>query len=291
MNPSELILALDQRACAAFFARSPAPLLPVAAVPAPEAAARKLSAVQGGIAQIKVFGLLSQRGDWWGSSTDEIGRELDRLMADESVGAIVLDVDSPGGVVYGTPELAAKIRAARGQGKPIVAVANSLAASAAYWIASAADQVIASPGSELGSIGVYLMHVDWSAALEQAGIKVSMIFAAPYKVEGQPFAPLTDEARAACQRDVDDYYELFLAGVAEGRRVTKAVVRKEFGQGRTMPAERAAAAGMADRIAPLDQVLAELAGTAAARSGSSRRRAERAKIERDILKLAIQAPD
>src|SRR6202043_3845971 len=121
--------------------------------------------------------------------------------ADPSIAAIVLDVDSPGGQGYGIEELGNAIYEARAA-KPIAAVANSLAASAAYWAASQATEFYAAPGAEVGSIGVYTMHVDYSEALKKEGISVSYISAGRYKVEGNPYAPLDDAARAAVQISV-----------------------------------------------------------------------------------------
>ncbi len=94
---------------------------------------------------------------------------LDARSVDFNIDTIVLDVDSPGGNYYGTPETSSKIRAAR-DSKPIIAVANSLAASAAYWIASAADEIVVTPSGDVGSIGVLAVHTDFSAANEKIGV-------------------------------------------------------------------------------------------------------------------------
>jgi signal peptide peptidase SppA len=127
-----------------------------------------------------------------------------QALADPSIGGIVISVDSPGGSVYGVPELVAEIYRARGQ-KPVVAVADSMAASAAYWIACQAEQVYVTPGGEVGSIGVLTAHADMSQALANEGVSVSVISAGRYKAEASPYAPLTDEARAAIQARVDEY--------------------------------------------------------------------------------------
>src|SRR5690606_12609791 len=110
------------------------------------------------------------------------------------VGTIVLDVDSPGGGVYGVAEFAEEIYKARGQ-KRIVAVANSMAASAAYWIATAADELVVTPGGEVGSIGVYMLHEDWSGAYEKAGIKPTVIKFGENKAEGIDVEPLSESAQ------------------------------------------------------------------------------------------------
>jgi signal peptide peptidase SppA len=177
------------------------------------------------------------------------------MVADESVGAIVIDIDSPGGSVFGTPELADEILKARGA-KPIIAVANSNADSAAYWIASAADEIVGTPSSMVGSIGVWTMHVDFSKMDERVGMKVTYVSAGKYKVEGNEYEPLGEEAQAALQARVDEYYGMFVAAVAKGRGVTASAVRNGYGEGRVVTAKQALALGMIDRIGTLGQTLA-----------------------------------
>lgn len=210
------------------------------------------------ISILGVLGVIAQRAAQvddvsgpGGTSVERLTQRFRAAMADQSVRAVVLDVDSPGGGVYGVEELADEIRAARGQ-KPIVAVANSLAASAAYWIASAADEVVVTPSGQVGSIGVYAAHEDISKMLEQEGIKETLIFSGKYKVEGNPFEPLTDEARAAIQRDVATYYASFVRAVAKGRNARESAVEKGFGQGRVVGAKEAVEEKMADRVETLD---------------------------------------
>lgn len=213
--------------------------------------------VGDGVAVIPIYGTIHQHAGLLaessgGVSTDGIRNALRWALADPQVGSIVLDVDSPGGNVMGVPELAAEIMRARG-GKPIVALANSLAASAAYWLASAADEVWVTPSGQVGSIGVYLAHVDMSKAYEDEGIKVSMISAGKYKVEGNEYEPLGDEARTALQEMVDEYYGMFVDAVAKGRGRAVAEVRGGFGEGRPVTAKAAKAAGMVDGIGTLDE--------------------------------------
>jgi ClpP class serine protease len=124
------------------------------------------------------------------------GRTVSEPLADSDVKAIVLDVDSPGGVISGVAELAGELRGLRGGAKPIVAHADYLVASAAYWIASQADEIIATPSALVGSVGVYSMHVDQSGWLEQLGIKVTLVAEPAQKVEGNPFDPLGADAEA-----------------------------------------------------------------------------------------------
>jgi capsid assembly protease len=216
-----------------------------------------------GVAVIPVYGVIAQRASMFddisgGTSCEAISKALNAALADESVGSIVFDVDSPGGTVTGVPELAAEIYAARGK-KPIIAVANGMAASAAYWIASAADKIVVTPSGEVGSIGVYTAHHDVSAMMEKEGVKITFIQAGKHKTEGNPYEPLSDEAKADIQDGVDKFYGMFTRGVAGGRGVSPEKVLSDFGQGRMLLAEDAVAAGMADEVATLDQVLLGLA--------------------------------
>jgi capsid assembly protease len=226
-----------------------------------------LDVTSGGVGILPVFGVLAQRMNLMqaisgGTSTEQLADEFRALRDDPKVKAILLAVDSPGGSIYGIEELADEIREARDRGgKPIVAIADSLAASAAYWLAAQADTVYTTPGGDVGSIGVFTAHEDLSGALEQAGIKTTLIAAGPYKTEANPFEPLSDEARAAIQARVDGAYGRFLAGVAAGRRVPAATVRSSYGGGRVLAARDALAAGMVDGLATLGAVIENLEAT------------------------------
>lgn len=217
-----------------------------------------------GIAIIPIVGTIIPRGDMFmessgAVSTQRIAAALRSALANPDVGSIVLDIDSPGGQVGGVDELATEIFQARGQ-KRIVAVANHLAASAAYWIASSADEVVVSPSGEVGSIGVLAMHQDISQALEADGVKINMLFAGKYKTEGNPFEPLTEEARAAIQARIDEYYQMFAGAVARNRGVKRSEVVGGFGEGRVVGAKQAVSLGMADRVATLDETIERLRG-------------------------------
>jgi signal peptide peptidase SppA len=192
-----------------------------------------------------------------GTSCEMFASEFRSALADPNVRAIVLDVDSPGGLVSGVPELSAEIFRARGT-KPIVAQVNSLCASAAYWIASQADEIVVTPSGEVGSIGVLSLHVDRSAADEKAGNKYTYISAGQYKTEGNPHEPLSDEAREFAQSRVDDDHGMFAQGVARGRGVRVSLVRSSYGMGRVFGADEAVRLGMADRIGTLEHTIARL---------------------------------
>lgn len=221
----------------------------------------------GSVALIPVYGVISHRINLMseisgGTSVEKLTKQFRLALADSAVKAIVFDVDSPGGGVEGIPELASEILQSRGQ-KKIVAVANSLAASAAYWIASAADELVVIPSGQVGSIGVFTMHEDYSKAIESEGVKISVISAGKYKTEANPYEPLSDEARASLQEKVDSFYGMFLKAVAKGRGVSQAAVRDGFGQGRLVLAADAVKQRMADRSETLDQTLARLGANGA----------------------------
>ena len=221
----------------------------------------------GRVARIPIVGPISRRASFWsmffgGSSVDGLTKALREVAIDDTVGTVLLDIDSPGGTVSGMPELAAEVRRLR-ESKHVVAIANSLTASAAYWIASQADEVVATPESLTGSIGVFTVHEDWSKMLARVGIDVTYVHAGRYKVEGNPDQPLTDDARDHKQSIVDDAYRLFVNDVARGRGVSAAQVRSDYGEGRVLTATDALQAGMVDRIAGFDATVRRLAGVKA----------------------------
>lgn len=213
----------------------------------------------GGVAVIPIRGVIAHRmgsmdDSSGGTSAERIGAMLDEVAADASIGTIVYDIDSPGGTVPGIQELAAKIFALRGTTRQIAQV-NALAASAAYWLASQADEIVSIPSGTAGSIGVYSAHEDMSKALAKAGIDITFISAGKYKVEGNPTEPLTADARAVRQARVDESYGQFVNDVARGRGVSTTAVRNGYGQGRALGAKEALQAGLIDAIGTLEDTL------------------------------------
>ncbi len=226
----------------------------------------------GGIAVLPLYGVITQRGNMIEDvsgpgtvSTQKFAAALRQALADESVSQILIDIDSPGGSVYGVAELADEIVTARAK-KPIVAIANSLAASAAYWIGCSASEFYVTSGGEVGSIGVWQAHFDYSQALVAEGVTPTLISAGTYKVEGNPYAPLDPEAQAFMQSRVDDYYLAFSKAVAKGRGVPISQVRNGMGQGRVLGAEAALEQNMVDGIVTLDEMIAKMQRSANSRS-------------------------
>jgi len=220
----------------------------------------------GSVAVVPVTGLLAAKANMLlnvsgGSSMQLIAQQFQAALSDPNVSAIVLEIDSPGGTVAGTAELANTIFAARGT-KPITAVVAHQATSAAYWIASAADRVVASPSSTTGSIGVLYVQSENSRANAEAGTTVTVFSAGKHKVDGNSYEPLSEQARASIQGRINDMYAAFVTAVARNRSTSAATVEQQYGQGDVMVATRALAAGMVDRIATLEEIVAELAAAA-----------------------------
>lgn len=222
------------------------------------------ASTRGVVAIIPIRGVIAHRmgsmdDTSGGTSAERIGAMVDAVAADDTIGTIVYDIDSPGGTVPGIQETAAKMFALRGK-KTQIAQVNGLAASAGYWLASQADEIVSIPSGSAGSIGVFTAHQDLSKALEAAGIAVSLISAGKHKTEGNPFAPLSDEARAFLQARVDEAYGQFVKDVARGRGVSVADVRGGYGEGRTLGAKDAKAAGLIDRIGTMDDTIGRATG-------------------------------
>ncbi|MGO4379734.1 MULTISPECIES: S49 family peptidase [Telluria group] len=190
---------------------------------------------------------------------DGIRQNVLTALADSSVKAIVLDIDSPGGEVAGCFDLVDTIYRARGT-KPIWSILNESAYSAGYAIASAADKVLVPRTGGVGSVGVIWAHMDWSKALTEAGFKVTFITYGDLKAEGRPEIELSDEARARFQADINTMGELFVETVARNRNIPAAKVRDT--QAGTFLGAAGVAQGLADSVMAPDAafraLLAEL---------------------------------
>ncbi|URF02800.1 S49 family peptidase [Cupriavidus campinensis] len=208
----------------------------------------------GGVAVIEVQGTLVQKlgslRPYSGmSGYDGIRQNLFTALTDPEVKAIALDIDSPGGEVAGCFDLVDTIYAARGR-KPIWSILNEAAYSAAYAIASAADRVIVPRTGGVGSIGVICAHVDLSQALTTAGVKVTFITYGDYKADGHAEIPLSEDALARFQADIDTMGELFVTTVARNRNISAATVRDT--QAATFMGDAGVALGLADEVAAPD---------------------------------------
>lgn len=186
------------------------------------------------------------------TSTGTLAQDFQSALDNPAVKTIVLDIDSPGGEVTGIHELARQVHAARGK-KAIKAYIGGTGASAAYWIASAASEVIANETALIGSIGVVSSYVDTSQRDEKAGIRRIEIVSSssPQK----RLDPATADGRAAAQKLVDSLGDIFVTAVALNRGVTAKKVIADFGRGYVMTGAEAVRAGMVDRLGSLEGVI------------------------------------
>lgn len=217
----------------------------------------------GAIAVIPLYGVIVPKATMMtamsgGMTLQDFRGMLRGAVDDPDVAAILIDVDSPGGSVDQVPETAAEIRGAAAR-KPVWAIANTDCYSAAYWLAAQASQLWVTPSGGVGSVGVYAVHEDWSGYNEKAGVAPTYISFGDHKTDGNPDEPLAGEALAKIQADVNTYGAMFVADIAKGRNVTRAVVEETFGQGATVLARDAVSRGMADRVGTFDQAVQELA--------------------------------
>ena len=181
--------------------------------------------IEDGIGIIPIRGVLMKRPDIFSrlllgaTDMDEISEALDEAGEREDVQAVLLAIDSPGGTVNGTPELAAAV-ATLSKSKYVYAFSDGQMCSAAYWIASQADAIYATSSARVGSIGVLLPMIDDTEAFKQAGLKVDLFAAGKYKSVGVPGVALTDDQRAWLQADIEEIYTDFKTSVlARGRSI------------------------------------------------------------------------
>lgn len=219
--------------------------------------------VRDGVAIIPIDGVISKRMNLFsqisgGASTELIGRDFRAALADPTVHALILRVDSPGGTVDGTQELAQLVYNARGS-KPIVTYVDGMMASAAYWIGSAADQAfIGADTTAVGSIGVVASHTDYSRREEMMGIKTTEIYAGKYKRIASEHQPLSADGRQYMQDMVDYLYSVFVAEVAKQRGSDPETVHQNMADGRIFTGQQAVSAGLVDGVSTLDQLIADM---------------------------------
>jgi signal peptide peptidase SppA len=221
--------------------------------------------VSGAVAVIPIHGVIVPRGSMLddvsgATSLDSLSSQLSAAMADEKVGKVLLDIDSPGGSVAGVTEFARQVMKARTK-KPIIAHARYTAASAALWIGAAATKFVASPSARVGSLGVYAIHNDLSKALEAMGVKRTFVSSSPAKVEGNETQPLSDAGRAEIQKVVDASAARFRQDVAHGRGTTVENVKASFGEGKMFAADEALSIGMIDEVATFEETVSRLLST------------------------------
>ncbi|MDH6185304.1 S49 family peptidase [Polaromonas sp. CG_23.6] len=217
--------------------------------------------VVDGVAVLGIGGALVHRTRMEADSTvllgyNDVAADLEEAMHHPDIHAVLQVYDSPGGEVAGAFEYAQRAFALRGK-KPMLAIADSMAASAAYLGASAADELVLTTTGYAGSIGVVMRHVDLSQALALEGVAVTHIFAGARKVDGNAFEPLPEAVRVQLQGEMNDLYDEFINAVALQRKMAPDEVRKT--QAAMYRGVAAIACGLADRISTTDQLITELA--------------------------------
>lgn len=250
---------------------------------------------QNGVGILPIVGSLVNRGAWIGTSSglvsyEGIGAMLRDAEADPEIHSVLLDIDSPGGEATGMFSVAEQIRQLSAK-KPVTAFVNDMAASAAYGLASAAGEIVVSPTSMVGSIGVVLTHLDRSAEMSQRGIKPTLIYAGAHKVDGHPYGPLPAAVEADLQAEVSKIYDQFVGLVARGRRTLSATDIRVT-EARTFIGQDAIARGLADRMASLDEVLAALSSKAPVAATLSKTGSVMSDADRAASRTtALPAPD
>lgn len=214
------------------------------------------------IAVLSLNGVLDHRMSLWmafmgGTSTADFASAFDAAMDDEAVKSVLVDINSPGGSYAGTPEAAARIYKRRGE-KPVIGISDTMSASAAYWIGSAVDRLFVTPSGDVGSVGVFSLHEDWSAALANEGIKISVMRVPEFKAEGTPYEPATEDFVKHEMGQLGRIYGEFVDAVAKQRGASVSTVRETYGKGRVVDAKQAVSLGMADGVATFEQVLSRM---------------------------------
>ncbi|WLR92173.1 S49 family peptidase [Shinella zoogloeoides] len=252
----------------------------------------------GNIAIVPVIGPLVSRFSWQYWSYDEIVRDLRLAESTAGIEGVILDMDTPGGMVDNVDAVPAEIARLR-EKMPVFAHAN-FCCSAGYWIASAAEKIIASKTGLVGSVGALIRYVEMEGILTRLGANVVEVIA-----EQSPNKRLsrdTDEGRAELQAIADDGAELFIQGIVENRGVTRETILENYGKGLVFTAGEAMRRGLVDQIGSLEEVLTEmavrqesasLAGPATAKSGTEKESTmltlETLKAEHPDLVSAIRA--
>ena len=215
----------------------------------------KLSVVgQDRVALVKLEGVLL--------SSEHIVEELNDYAEDSSIKAIVIRVDSPGGGVVPSQEIYNAVKHARQEGKKVVVSMGSVAASGGYYVAAAADLIVANPGTMTGSIGVKMEFANIEKLLEKIGVEGMVVKSGEYKDVGSPFREMTEKERSLLQGVIDDVQTQFVMAVVEGRNLPEAEVRA-IADGRIFTGQQALALKLVDQMGDLEHSIraaANLAG-------------------------------
>lgn len=248
--------------------------------------------VQNGILHIPVRGTMLHNFPWqlgnWATGYEYIERAFMRGMDDANVRGIALVIHSGGGLVAGNQLLVDRMYARRGE-KPIRAFAHEAAYSAAYNIASVADQIVVSQTGGVGSIGVRTTHVDWTKFNEEMGLKYTFIFAGEGKTDGDPDMELSSDAKERIQVRIDELYEVFVSSVARNRGLDADTIRGDL-KAYCYTASQALSNGLADTIGPLDDALSAFADDLSSSEGDEEMSTpDKSAVDQAAIEAAVAA--
>ncbi len=215
--------------------------------------------VVDGVAVISMNGVIGKRMGMFdamsgGVSTQRIQLQIEDALTDPAILAVVMSIDSPGGTVDGTAELADWMLANRGV-KPVHAYVDGTMASGAYWFGSVCDRITAYRTARIGSVSAVICHYDRSQADVKAGIKRTFITSGEYKRIANDAEPLSEKGEAYLQDSTDRYHAMFVEGVAAGRGLTPEEVQEKFGNAKVHLAAEALEIGMIDAIGSLAETI------------------------------------
>jgi protease-4 len=178
---------------------------------------------------------------------NQIVAELEQAIQDDNVAGVILDLQTPGGGVVSSDNIHRKVLEARSEGTPVVALMGDVAASGGYYIAAAADEIVANPATTTGSIGVIMVVLNLEGTSEKLGVSIEVIKSGPNKDLASPFRELDDAGRQILQRQIDEAYDQFVNAVAEGREMELPKVR-ELADGRVYSGLQAKGLGLVDHL-------------------------------------------
>ena len=264
-----LLTFLISSCCGLFLASRPVPQCPKAAGDETDGVLMESLAKTGkpGIAWIKVRGVIAQDNSTGPFSRPQgaaaIAKRIRLAAEDKNVKAIVLDINSPGGTVASVQNIYGELQKAKEKGKKIVALFRDVAASGGFYIAMAADKIVAEPGTITGSVGVIMQTSNVEGLFNKIGVKMTPITSGKYKDMGSAYRPMTDAEKAILQDMVNDTYTQFFAAVKAGRPDVKPEDLTEYTDGRVFTGQRAYNLGFIDKLGGEDEarlLAGELAG-------------------------------
>lgn len=218
---------------------------------------REFETIRGNIASVRLSGTMTKRGSSFsGGGTVRTRRQIRQAMNSEDVGGILLTIESPGGAVSGTKELADDVAQAASK-MPVWVFAEDIMASAAYYVGSQATRIFANEPAMVGSIGTFMVVYDFSAAFEEAGWKVNVIRAGDFKGAGIAGTKVTEEQVAEWQKLITASNEIFLSAVQRGRGFNRAQL-EQLADGRVFMASEAKDVGLIDEVSTFDSVVDQM---------------------------------